>query len=63
METPRNFITAVINLRDVSTNKRYYMFYRHAILQRTYISPLLIKHNSSDQIETSLNSSAGKCPA
>jgi hypothetical protein len=28
---------AVINLRGVSTNKKYHMFYRHAILQRTYI--------------------------
>ena len=26
---------AVINLRGVSTNKKYYMFYRHANLQRT----------------------------
>jgi hypothetical protein len=28
---------AVINLRGVPTNKKYHMFYRHAILQRTYI--------------------------
>ena len=28
---------AVINLRGVSTNKKYYMFYRHANLQRTYV--------------------------
>jgi hypothetical protein len=27
---------AVINLRGVSTNKKYYMFYRHANLQRIY---------------------------
>ena len=27
---------AVINLRGISTNKKYYMFYRHANLQRTY---------------------------
>jgi hypothetical protein len=28
---------AVINLCGVSTNKKYYMFYRHANLQRTYV--------------------------
>jgi hypothetical protein len=27
---------AVINLRGVSANKKYYMFYRHANPQRTY---------------------------
>jgi hypothetical protein len=27
---------AVMNLRDVSTNKMYYIFYRHANLQRKY---------------------------
>jgi hypothetical protein len=36
VETPRNFITAVIKLRGVSTNKTHYMFYRHANIQRTY---------------------------
>ena len=35
VETPRKIITAIINLRGVSTNKKYYMFYRHAILHRT----------------------------
>jgi hypothetical protein len=29
---------AVINLRGVSTNKKYYMFYCHANIQRTYCS-------------------------
>jgi hypothetical protein len=32
---------AVINLRGVSTNKNYYMFYCNAILQRLIISNLL----------------------
>jgi hypothetical protein len=27
---------AITNLRGVSTNKNYYMFYRHANIQRTY---------------------------
>ena len=42
METTRTFITAklsifaIINLRGVSTNKKSYIFYRHAIIQRTY---------------------------
>ena len=36
METPRKFITAVINLRGVSTKQNYNMFYRHANVQRTY---------------------------
>ena len=27
---------AVINLRSLSTKRRYYVFYRHAIIQRTY---------------------------
>jgi hypothetical protein len=40
VETPRKFITTVINLRGVSTNKTFqkqnhYMFYRHANVQRT----------------------------
>ena len=33
METPHKF--AVIHLRGVFTNKKYYMFYRHAIIQIT----------------------------
>jgi hypothetical protein len=31
METPRKFITAVINLRSLSTNKTYYIFYRYTV--------------------------------
>jgi hypothetical protein len=32
----------VINLRGVSTNKRYiHLFYRHAIIQRTYVETCL----------------------
>ena len=36
----------VIHLRDVSTNKKYYMFYRHAILQKTNYTFTDIKGNS-----------------
>ena len=40
----------VINLRGVSTNKKYYMFYRHAILQRTCLK-LFSYHDQNDANE------------
>jgi hypothetical protein len=37
VETPRKSITAVINLRGACFHKQnYYIFYRHANIQRTY---------------------------
>ena len=40
---------AVINLRGVSTNKKYCMFYRHAILQRTFITHRLSSYVEQQQ--------------
>jgi hypothetical protein len=41
VETPRKFITAVINLHSTNNN---IMFYRHANLQRTYYR-VCVKHS------------------
>ena len=45
-----HIVKVVINLRGVSTNKKYYMFYRHAILQRTCLK-LFSYHNQNDANE------------
>jgi hypothetical protein len=33
----KHHVNLLLHLRGVSTNKKYYMFYRHAKLQRTYV--------------------------
>jgi hypothetical protein len=40
---------AVINLRGVSTNKKYCMFYRHVILQRTFLTHRLSSYVEQQQ--------------